>query len=128
MPPAKSPVTQQLQSLITDIIPAHFSHLTVPLFPPHITLTSEIPAEAYGEQAQQWLDQHIPNTPSAALPIVFETLDTEQPFFRKLTIRVEKTPLLAELAQNCRAFGVGLGKDAAQKWVEDEYRPHCSLM
>ncbi|KAI9655282.1 MAG: hypothetical protein M1821_005429 [Bathelium mastoideum] len=128
VPPADAPIAKQLSELIAVAIPAHFAHLTPPQFAPHITLTSEIDPQSYGNEPQEWLNQQISVSPASQPPVIFETLDTEQPFFRKLTIRVEKHPLLTELARACRAVGVAKDQSVAQKWVEDEYRPHCSLM
>ncbi|KAF2232726.1 hypothetical protein EV356DRAFT_505011, partial [Viridothelium virens] len=127
MPPAHSPVATLLSSLIAHTIPSHFAQLSPPQFSPHVTLTSEIDPQLYGDQPQQWLDQQISCPPGKDLSILFETLDTEQPFFRKLTIRVSKHPVLAELAENCRRIGVAKDNGIAQRWVEHDYRPHCSL-
>ena len=128
MPPADAPISDVLNSLIAYTIPPHFSHLTPARFSAHVTLTSDIDPKVYGDRPQQWLDQEIQCPSGTDLLIAFEALDTEPLFFRKLTIRVEKHTVLAELAKNCRAAGVTGHAAIPQRWVDQEYRPHCSLM
>jgi 2',3'-cyclic-nucleotide 3'-phosphodiesterase len=63
LPPTSHPLTSRLTTLITTTLPTTFPQhaassprVTPHYFPPHVTLTSEIPPGRYGEDAQGWLE------------------------------------------------------------------------
>lgn len=66
---------------------------------------------------------------SSSITAEVAAVDPDDKFFKKLTLRLEKTGVLVDLATACRAQGVLDGNEAgAKKWAEDEYLPHLSLM
>jgi len=97
----------------------------LPSFAPHITLTSNIDPSGIADP-QNWLNNlQLGSTPS----VQFQSLVSEDKFFKKLFIRCRKEARLLELAMRCRAASVESGDQAvAERWVETEYDPHCSLM
>jgi len=128
MPPSGSKIEDVLSSLITKTIPGHIPELeTTPHFPPHLTLTSDVPESITENDPQEWLDNlslSIDDIPSVS----FQSLDVGQQFFRKLTLSVPKAPL-QNLAARVRAVAVEKGNEAAAKrWVEETYAPHVSLL
>jgi 2',3'-cyclic-nucleotide 3'-phosphodiesterase len=133
-PPHTSPLHPLLSSLIRTTVPSRFPEVSnPPVFPPHITITSDtIPPELPGASSPaDWLRAELePILPAAQdLHARFCGLDSEDFFFRKLTIRVEKGGGVAELARKCREKLVeGGNAEAAKAWVEEKYRPHLSLL
>lgn len=130
MPPGKQTTHDILQELIESTIPAQFAHLkSPPKFAPHVTITSEIDPSIYEDDPEGWLE-NLDLSISALNPVVtFTQLDTEKPFFRKLTLRVEKDMALLALATECRAIAVEKGNErSAEQWCNTVFRPHCSLL
>ena len=113
-----------LEKLIQNSVPAHFASLSPYTFFPHVTLTSEIPEKIDNPQA--WLDAlELPFADE--VKVRFQYLDVEKPFFRKCNIAVEKDGV-SELALECRSKGVENDRRKAAEWIEQQYRPHCSLL
>lgn len=128
VPPSGSKIEDVLSTLITKTIPAQFPELeTTPDFPPHLTLTSDVPESITENEPQEWLNNLSLSTDD--IPSVsFQSLDVGQQFFRKLTLSVPKAPL-QDLAARVRAVAVEKGDEAAAKqWVEETYAPHVSLL
>lgn len=128
VPPSGSKIENVLSKLISKTIPARFPELgTTPDFPPHLTLTSDVPESITENEPQEWLNNLSLST--GDIPSVsFQSLDVGQQFFRKLTLSVPKAPL-QDLAVKVRAFAVEKGDEAAAKrWVEETYEPHLSLL
>jgi len=134
IPPKDSPLYHAIDHLINKDIPSHFPQTPTPPphFYPHITLTSDISPPPTASP-QQWLDTlPLPptnnHTDDYILRITILELEIGDIFFKKVTLRCEKTPALAELAASCRAAAVGVEHDKAKAWAQDKYAPHLSLM
>ncbi|KAI7369650.1 hypothetical protein KC367_g439 [Hortaea werneckii] len=163
VPPEDSALYRTCHQLITTHIPSLFFPSTLalsppPLFTPHVTLTSDtVSPHIFPEQEQQqsscsttspspadpatsaqaWLDSlDLPPPPMTqeGLKVKIQKAQVEGHFFRKLTLRCEKSPQLCELAATCRASrgkeglaGGGEQKEAWE-WVREHYTPHLSLM
>ncbi|GME23132.1 2 cyclic-nucleotide 3-phosphodiesterase [Neofusicoccum parvum] len=140
VPPDSSPVYRALSALIADTLPAQFPAASPPSFVPHVTLTSDVPSATFttsSDEAQQkrdaraWLDSLGPLLPANHdVRVRFEALDVGERFVQKLTLRVRKEGGLAQLARVSRLQGVlgGADADVAESWLEQSYRPHCSLV
>ena len=124
-----SPFTKTTQELISETVPKQFDLEKPHTFPPHVTITSDIPEEALqGKQPQEWLD-------SVELPSEFkkehnevllelDTVEAEDPFFRKMNIALKENENLRKLVAACRKEA-GLEAD---NFAKSEYRPHLSLL
>ncbi|KAI7170056.1 hypothetical protein KC343_g11540 [Hortaea werneckii] len=145
VPPEDSALYKTCHQLITTHIPSiFFSALAQPvLFTPHVTLTADtVPSDLSPDSsdpaisAQKWLDSLDLPPPTRTttmtqedLKVKIQNVQVEGPFFRKLTLRCEKSSQLCELAGRCRAQGVqGLSRKEAGEWVQECYAPHLSLM
>lgn len=128
VPPPSSSFYRVVQNLITNTIPVHFPNTKTRDFIPHVTITSNIDKSLYDQDPQAWLGSlKLPS--SQATPISLETLEPGEPFFKKLTVRTEKSLQLLQLAAFCRAEAAyGSDSKKALKWAHDEYLPHLSLM
>ncbi|MBE7181019.1 MAG: hypothetical protein INR71_07395 [Terriglobus roseus] len=127
VPPATSPLRGALQSLISRDVPALFPDASPPDFVPHVTLTSQIAPAVYGDDPAGWLARL--QVPAAALDVRFRGVEAEAPFFRKCNVSVARGEGLLALAGECRRVGVEGGDEAAaRRWLDTEYRPHCSLL
>lgn len=126
VPPSYSPIYFHLSYLVARDIPSKFPGLSTPFFIPHVTLTSGVPTDL--GDAEAFLDKlSIPATNEVA--ITFEALDIGEELVKKCTLRVTKSWGLEALAKECRRMGVEQGdEEKAEKWVKEEYGPHCSLM
>jgi len=125
------PSSHTLQPVFTSLIRKTSSIFNSPhLFIPHITLTSSISPSTYEPDAQKWLNSLVlPSLESEPLVHVgFKGLESENIFFKKLYVQVEK-PGLEELARVTRMTVAGYeDPEVARKWVEEEYKPHLSLL
>jgi len=130
IPPPTSDFNKHLQDLITASIPRHFSNTKTHDFIPHVTITSNISPSLHTPNPQAWLDSlDLPLTSAITITAEIEALDPEDPFFKKLTLRLGKDGSLCDLAARCRAEGVlGGDEERAREWVRNEYAPHLSLM
>lgn len=127
IPNLSSAFSQTLQEIITNTVPSHFPSYTTHAFIPHVTLTSNIPSTQHTPDPQQWLNGL--NVTDQPIRATIEKLEPGVPFFKKLTLRLEKQAALLDLAAECRAAGVLEGDgEAAGRWAQDEYLPHASLM
>jgi 2',3'-cyclic-nucleotide 3'-phosphodiesterase len=125
LPPQTDPLAQDLQSLIQQTA-AHFG--SSDLFVPHVTLTSGIPPQAYSADPQAWLDSLHLST-AGPVQVLFERLDSEDVFVRKLYIKCAKTDGLKRLAKACRLQVPDCAHGTeAETWVNDAYSPHTSLL
>jgi cyclic phosphodiesterase-like protein len=130
MPPEDDPILEPLTSLISSELPAYFATAdseTFALFVPHLTLTSgilDVPADP-----QKWLNS-LDFPPTEELSVRFTGLAKGDRLTKKLFLRTEKQPL-KELAAACHLAvePSGDGIEAmAQRWVEEEWDPHVSLV
>lgn len=131
VPPASSPFNQVLQTLISNTIPPYFPEAQTHDFIPHLTLTSNIDQSLYKEDPQVWLGSlHFPPNPQHEPTfITLDALEAGDPFVKKLTLRSGKSEQLLQLAAAFRAAAVENGDiDKAQKWANNDYLPHLSLM
>lgn len=128
IPPSDSEIQGVLSALITTTIPAQFPELEATQdFPPHLTLTSNVPESVTQNEPQTWLD-NLPISLEDSPSVSFQSLDIGQHFFKKLTLSVPKVPL-QNLAATVRAAAVENGDEAAAKrWVDEMYAPHVSLL
>ncbi|KAF2722552.1 2, 3 cyclic phosphodiesterase [Polychaeton citri CBS 116435] len=127
VPSQDSALYEAIQELITNHIPALFPNTSPPDFFPHITLTSDALLED-GTDPQEWLDGlSLPS--QSKLEIWIREVEVGSIFFKKVTMRCDKSPELKALAAACRQAAVkGVGSEAAREWAEEKYMPHCSLM
>jgi 2',3'-cyclic-nucleotide 3'-phosphodiesterase len=126
LPAQNHPLDQKLTSLIEQTASAFGS---TDLFIPHLTLTSDLVSpSSYGSEPQEWLDSLV--LPAADdVHVIFEKLDSEDVYFRKLYVKCKKTTGLKALATVCRKQVVGHEEEAtARKWAEETYNPHVSLL
>jgi 2',3'-cyclic-nucleotide 3'-phosphodiesterase len=125
LPPETHSLRQDLQSLIHQTA-AHFGSEDV--FVPHVTITSGILPLTYSPDPQAWLDSL--QLPAAQhVQVLFDRLDSEDVFFRKLYIGCAKTTGLKQLAKVCRRQVLGCMQEVeAAEWVQRMYNPHASLL
>lgn len=123
LPPSDHALNKLLPALIQQTS-QHFK--STHLFLPHVTLTSEISPSKYGADAQAWLDSLILSKASD-VHVNFQTLGSEDVFFRKLYIKCEKNKGMLELGTVARCQ-VTDDDGKARKWAEETYMPHCSLL
>ncbi|KPI41869.1 2',3'-cyclic-nucleotide 3'-phosphodiesterase [Cyphellophora attinorum] len=132
VPRENNPFTKTTIELITETVPSNFVSLLEGKkvnFEPHVTVTSDIDASKYGDKPQEWLDSlSLPEFKKEVNDLVLEMdeVEADDPYFRKLTIKLLKNDNLIKLAAQCRADAVD--SESAQKWAETEYSPHLSLM
>ncbi|CZT24401.1 uncharacterized protein RCC_10126 [Ramularia collo-cygni] len=126
LPRQSSPFTKTAQELISETIPNIFLSPTQQIqeFPPHVTITSGITLPDSQQTPQDWLDA-LDCSPYAAekneIILELQTLQTEDPFFRKCNIALTENSNLHTFAEKCR---VAAGLKPREK---GEYRPHFSL-
>lgn len=127
-----SPFTKTAKELISDTVPRQFlSEDKVNHFHPHITVTSDINKHLDGKSPQEWLDGlELPAFRPEHDEVLLEldTVEAEDPFFRKMNISVKENANLQKLAAICRQKGTGASEEKAQAWSTKEYRPHMSLL
>ncbi|KAF2496102.1 2, 3 cyclic phosphodiesterase [Lophium mytilinum] len=124
LPPPSHPLTPLLTSLISKTSTRFSSPYT---FLPHVTLTSDIPSSIYSSDPQAWLDELAKRFPPAAeVSVQFEKLEVGNIFVKKITVRVRKDGVsgLAKIAREVVEARAG----EAEKWVEEAYLPHLSLL
>ncbi|KAL2162302.1 hypothetical protein VTH06DRAFT_7215 [Thermothelomyces fergusii] len=159
LPPEDHPLHPILRTLITTTLPSAFpreaasSPRVVPhFFPAHVTLTSDISPDVYGDDPQGWLDRlPLPKEGgegsagggrSSGARVRFERVVSQDVFYRRCFIRVAFDGV-KELAGIARAVAV-LGEEVAvdgegnvtfggetEKWLSwwrEEFGPHLSLM
>lgn len=129
VPPAASIAETRVSHAIETTIPKLFPELTLlPKFAPHITLTSDVPPETMRDAPQKWLDA-LKLDLSKEVHVRFDSVQSENKFFKKMFVRCEKDTGLLGLCTQVRAQAVEGGDvGAAEKWIEESYDPHCSLM
>ncbi|CAK3796908.1 2, 3 -cyclic-nucleotide 3 -phosphodiesterase [Lecanosticta acicola] len=138
VPRSDNPFNKTAQELISDTVPRNFvSPEKTNHFIPHVTLTSEIDPEKVlaGKSPQEWLDSlSMPEEFKCGLEVnevllQLDTVEAEEPFFRKMNIALKQNDNLSKLAALCRQKAVLLDADdaKAQTWVKSDYRPHLSL-
>ncbi|KAI9792860.1 MAG: hypothetical protein M1835_007618 [Candelina submexicana] len=127
VPPATHPIHNVLSNLITTQIPSVPGVTPLPPnFPPHITLTTGIPQNL--ADPQRWLDNiDLGNATQTKVRLL--QLDTEDRYFKKVTLRVE-TAGVQGLASRLRMVKNHLlGKSTKDADEEGKtYSPHLSLM
>ncbi|KAF2173387.1 hypothetical protein M409DRAFT_15672 [Zasmidium cellare ATCC 36951] len=128
VPNENSPFSKTAQELISDTVPRNFvSQDEIQHFPPHVTVTGELNAgKAFGGKSpQEWLDSidfsaYKPGQKEVVLEL--DTVEAEDPFFRKMNISVKESEDLRQVSATSRRAA---GLDEA--WSKNEYRPHLSL-
>lgn len=159
IPAQPSDFTTIAQELISKTVPALYPHAKTYTFSPHVTLVSSIDGPAsFADEPQAWLDRLPLSSLPVPVSIVMDKIEAGEPFFKKLTVRVQKRAALLRLASTCRAYydhtdrdrdAVEQGyddlteggtdakagakakvqvEDAAATWADAEYLPHLSLM
>jgi 2',3'-cyclic-nucleotide 3'-phosphodiesterase len=121
VPPPNSSIHQNLTKAITHTVPqALNSSNPVPLFEPHLTLTSRIPRQTITDDPQKWLDEiKLPPIPEAV--VSFKEVAVGDAYFKKLFIRCKRDEALLRLARACRVH-------SSKGDGEEEYDPHVSLV
>jgi 2',3'-cyclic-nucleotide 3'-phosphodiesterase len=132
VPPPSHPLGQILAKLIEDALPANFPNEAGPSFAPHMTLTSNIPPPTYGNSPQEWLDS-IPWPSQQEVKVIFESVKSEDVFFRRCYIKVafEGVRAIAGLARARGVNGEETIGSATEEWLQDwkvEFGPHVSLI
>ena len=123
LPPASHPLTSKFTSLIASTS-AHFS--SPHLFLPHITLTIDIPPTSHSDPQAFLNSFEFPNAQDVIVKL--EHLQSEPVFFKKLYINVAKLGI-KELARVARSAVDGFEEEGkAREWVEEDYKPHLSLL
>ena len=131
VPPEDSELYKAIHELTVNNIPSIFPNENPPGFFPHITLTSNALTDPATEPSdkQDWLDGIPMRGSIKALKVAIQEVEVGKIFFKKVTMRCDKTHELCQLAAACRAAGVeGVDAEGAEKWVGEQYLPHCSLM
>lgn len=147
VPPPGSAISKKLADLIisvsADLARSSSSDdesqpPSLTLFPPHMTLASNVEPSTYGSDPQAWLDS-IPLLKSSPTEVAFTGLRSEDFFFRRCYIRVAFNGV-RDLAAAARASGVeGEGEAIAggrigektARWLEEwtgSFGPHVSLI
>lgn len=128
VPPEKSELYSVIHDLILNQLPSIFPIASVPGFTPHVTLTADTVFPNL-EDSQQWLDSLDLPQSMEVLKVVIGEAEVGSTFFRKLAMRCEKTQGLCELAIHARKAAMGESRiQSAKRWVEEDYKPHISLM
>lgn len=121
--------TKTMQELINDEIPRQFylPEGKVNSFIPHVTVTSEIDTKI-ADAPQEWLDKlEFPEFKQEHNEVLIEldTIEAEDPFFRKCNIAVADNKNLRTACAIVRK-AAGLDEDFAHD--AKQYRPHMSLL
>ncbi|KAF2996624.1 hypothetical protein E8E13_002107 [Curvularia kusanoi] len=125
LPPENHPLNQKLITLIEQTASAFGSS---DLFIPHVTLTSDLVSpSSYGSEPQKWLD-NLALPAADSVHVIFEKLQSEDIYFRKLYIKCQKAEGLKALAAVCRKQVGHEDEVTARKWAEENYNPHVSLL
>ncbi|KAL2022463.1 hypothetical protein VTK56DRAFT_5292 [Thermocarpiscus australiensis] len=140
VPPPSHPLHAALQTLISTTLPARFpreaagsADVAPHFFPAHLTLTSEVSPERYGDDPQGWLDRLLSDLfddddsakeraahgqghgqgPSSSVKVRFERVVSQDVFFRRCFIRVgfEGVRGIAGLARARGVIGEEVGLD-----------------
>lgn len=122
-------IRDKLALAILRDVPLLCPEQKLPLFLPHVTLTSNIDPASI-DDPQKWLDSlDLQLAMESAIEVSFSEVAIGDRFFKKLFIRCVKNEGLMKLAKECRRIAVlnGDGQEA-ERWVREEYDPHCSLM
>ena len=131
VPLEDSELFKTIHELTIASIPSMFPDSNAPPFYPHITLTSNVlitPA-LQPSNPEEWLESIVLSDGIENLRVVIGQVEVGEVFFKKVTMRCDRSRELCELAAVCRAAGVeGVDSKGAKKWVDEEYLPHCSLM
>lgn len=128
IPPESSSLFEALQELIEFAIPSIYPGTLTPSFTPHVTLTAGmIDPELVGQDPQAWLDNLAVPRSTSNLKVTISELHIGSIFFQKLIMLCEKSSELCDFAMFCRALGT-MEEESANDWVQENYRPHCSLM
>lgn len=128
VPKETNPFTKTAQELISETVPRNFvADNEIQNFPPHVTVTGELDADKAfgGKSPQEWLDaldfsSYRPEKNEVLLEL--DTVEAEDPFFRKMNIALKDNDNLRQVSALCRREA---GLDEA--WSKNEYRPHLSL-
>lgn len=123
LPPAGSDIGSKLESLIKKTLPNLFPNVQLPIFPPHITITSDVDPALDPVAVTSAIE--VSSTPE----VKFTTVDIGKTFFTRVTLHLEKTDSIVTLATECRKRYVTNGNlDEAKKWAEESFVPHLSLV
>lgn len=130
IPLNNNPFTKTARELISDTVPRQFlSEDKYNIFEPHVTITSDV--DIGSQSPQEWLDAlQLPDFKPEHDEVILEldSVEVEDPFFRKMNVKLSDNANLKKVAAICREKGTGVGEAEAKKWAEGEYRPHMSLL
>ncbi|KAF2747327.1 2',3'-cyclic-nucleotide 3'-phosphodiesteras-like protein [Sporormia fimetaria CBS 119925] len=121
------PESHPLNAILTTLIQKNSEHFSSTyLFAPHITLTSDVAGLDWYPNPQKFLDSlDLPST----VEVKFSGLESQDPYFKKLFVKVAKNESIRGLAAAARRSVRGFGdEEKAKKWTEEEYYPHLSLL
>ena len=132
VPPPDHPLHKILSELIHTHLPSKFPELTGPQFAPHMTLTSNVPPETYGNDAQQWLDS-IPWPAGESVRVRLQTVKSEDVFYRRGYIKVafEGVRDVAGIARARGVNGEATIGPTTEEWLKEwksAFGPHVSLI
>ncbi|KAK9359871.1 2',3'-cyclic-nucleotide 3'-phosphodiesterase [Lipomyces starkeyi] len=131
-PPPSSPIYNALESLIAQLSDDLFGG-AAPNFAPHITLTSDIPLDADPDA----VIEYAASTIEQKLKFDVTHVAYGPAYFKKIFLRIAKTPELVRLAGESRRKYVYLAAEdvradfaavTAREWEVNEYDPHLSLV
>ncbi|KAK9238475.1 2',3'-cyclic-nucleotide 3'-phosphodiesterase [Lipomyces kononenkoae] len=134
-PPPSSPIYKALESLIGQLSDDLFPPSSkAPKFSPHITLTSDIPVDVDPDAVVR----SVSSLASPRLQIDIGNVAYGPAYFKKIYLRIAKTPDLIQLAGESRRIHVYLSTNdnksadkaeaMAREWQSSEYDPHLSLV
>lgn len=130
VPHEGNPFTKAMKELIADDVPRNFlSPQDIQGFPPHVTVSNDVNLD--GKSPQDFLDGlKLPEFKNGSneVEVLLDTIQAEDPKFRKMNISVMDDANLKKLAAACRSQAVGASGDEAKQWAENNYRPHMSLL
>jgi 2',3'-cyclic-nucleotide 3'-phosphodiesterase len=132
VPPPDHPLHNILSDIITRQLPFKFPDVTGPSFSPHMTLTSNIDPEIYGDNPQAWLDS-IPWPEAGTVKVRFRGVETEDTFFRRGYVKVgfDGVREIAGIARSRGVIGENIIGPGTESWLRDwqiAFGPHVSLI
>ncbi len=131
VPLPSSPLYTTLQQTIHITAPTAYPKTIAPRFPPHVTLTAGTinlrPTETPSEFFER-LSWDFPRITRPKVQVNIGELHVGEIFFQKLVLVCEKTRPLCDMAVYARCLYDEGGQKACERWVEENWRPHLSLL
>jgi hypothetical protein len=126
VPPENSPLSKSISKLINKALPPIFPEVLLPTFGPHVTLKGN-PVLEPASDPQAWLDA-LQLSGLDRLCVSAGELHVGNSAFNKLSQLCKKMPELWHLAATCRAAGTGAAYETERRWIEENWKPHVSLI